>query len=206
ETPWCSPIKVKHGYANCRTPQGEYYKNVLGTRCDIRCQKGYELHGPHQLICQSSKRWSGKVLCKQKRCPTLSMPTNGGFKCLDGAYFGSRCEYYCSPGYQLKGDRIVTCTDSKVWSGRPAACLDTEPPRIQCPSVKEKTAEPNKLTARVFWDTPEGRDTADGILTDVILKGLPPGSHFPEGDHKIQYTVYDRAENKGTCKFLVKVR
>lgn len=43
---------------------------------------------------------------------------------------------------------------------------DTEPPRIQCPSVKEKTAEPNKLTARVFWDTPEGRDTADGILTE----------------------------------------
>uniref|UniRef100_A0A8D2NMG3 Sushi repeat containing protein X-linked n=1 Tax=Zonotrichia albicollis TaxID=44394 RepID=A0A8D2NMG3_ZONAL len=206
ETPWCSPIKVKHGYANCRTPQGEYYKNVLGTRCDIRCQKGYELHGPHQLICQSSKRWSGKVLCKQKRCPALSMPTNGGFKCLDGAYFGSRCEYYCSPGYQLKGDRIVTCMDSKAWSGRPAACVDTEPPRIQCPSVKEKSAEPNKLTVRVFWDTPEGRDTADGILTDVILKGLPPGSHFPEGDHKIQYTVYDRAENKGTCKFLVKVR
>ena len=40
----------------------------------------------------------------------------------------------------------------------------------------------------------------------VILKGLPPGSHFPEGDHKIQYTVYDRAENKGICKFRVKVR
>ena len=40
----------------------------------------------------------------------------------------------------------------------------------------------------------------------VILKGLPPGSNFPEGDHKIQYTVYDRAENKGTCKFRVKVR
>ncbi|KAM7177352.1 sushi repeat-containing protein SRPX isoform 2-T2 [Macrochelys suwanniensis] len=206
ETPWCSPIKVKHGNANCRTPQGEYYKNVLGTRCDIRCQKGYELHGPQQLICQSNKRWSGKVLCKQIRCPTLSMPTNGGFKCIDGAYFNSRCEYYCSPGYQLKGDRTVTCMDNKVWSGRPASCVDMEPPRIQCPSVKEKTAEPNKLTARVFWETPEGRDTADGILTDVILKGPSPGSHFSEGDHKIQYTVYDRAENKGTCKFLVKVR
>ena len=44
------------------------------------------------------------------------------------------------------------------------------------------------------------------LFFSVILKGLPPGSHFPEGDHKIQYTVYDRAENKGTCKFLVKVR
>uniref|UniRef100_A0A2K5QI29 Sushi repeat containing protein X-linked n=1 Tax=Cebus imitator TaxID=2715852 RepID=A0A2K5QI29_CEBIM len=142
----------------------------------------------------------------EKRCPTLAMPANGGFKCVDGAYFNSRCEYYCSPGYTLKGERTVTCMDNKAWSGRPAFCVDMEPPRIKCPSVKERIAEPNKLTVRVSWETPEGRDTADGILTDVILKGLPPGSHFPEGDHKIQYTVYDRAENKGTCKFRVKVR
>nr|XP_027783200.1 sushi repeat-containing protein SRPX isoform X2 [Marmota flaviventris] len=147
DTPWCSPIKVKYGDVYCRAPQGGYYKTALGTRCDIRCQKGYELHGSSQLICQSNKRWSDKVICKH-----------------------------------------------------------IEPPRIKCPSVKERIAEPNKLTVRVSWETPEGRDTADGILTDVILKGLPPGSHFPEGDHKIQYTVYDRAENKGTCKFRVKVR
>ncbi|XP_029767149.1 sushi-repeat-containing protein SRPX-like [Terrapene carolina triunguis] len=44
------------------------------------------------------------------------------------------------------------------------------------------------------------------LPNSVILKGPSPGSHFSEGDHKIQYTVYDRAENKGTCKFLVKVR
>uniref|UniRef100_A0A8C5USL5 Sushi repeat containing protein X-linked n=1 Tax=Microcebus murinus TaxID=30608 RepID=A0A8C5USL5_MICMU len=147
DTPWCSPIKVKYGDVYCRAPQGGYYKTALGTRCDIRCRKGYELHGSSQLICQSNKRWSDKVICKHM-----------------------------------------------------------EPPRIKCPSVKERIAEPNKLTVRVSWETPEGRDTADGILTDVILKGLPPGSNFPEGDHKIQYTVYDRAENKGTCKFLVKVR
>ncbi|KAF6390884.1 sushi repeat containing protein X-linked [Rhinolophus ferrumequinum] len=147
DTPWCSPIKVKYGDVYCRAPQGGYYKTALGTRCDIRCRKGYELHGSSQLICQSNKRWSDKVICKHM-----------------------------------------------------------EPPRIKCPSVKERIAEPNKLTVRVSWDTPEGRDTADGILTDVILKGLPPGSNFPEGDHKIQYTVYDRAENKGTCKFRVKVR
>uniref|UniRef100_A0A7N5P814 Sushi repeat-containing protein SRPX n=1 Tax=Ailuropoda melanoleuca TaxID=9646 RepID=A0A7N5P814_AILME len=147
DTPWCSPIKVKYGDVYCRAPQGGYYKTALGTRCDIRCRKGYELHGSSQLVCQSDKRWSDKVICKHM-----------------------------------------------------------EPPRIKCPSVKERIAEPNKLTVRVSWETPEGRDTADGILTDVILKGLPPGSNFPEGDHKIQYTVYDRAENKGICKFRVKVR
>lgn len=43
---------------------------------------------------------------------------------------------------------------------------DMEPPRIKCPSVKERVAEPNKLTVRVSWETPEGRDTADGILTE----------------------------------------
>ncbi|EDL97615.1 sushi-repeat-containing protein, isoform CRA_b [Rattus norvegicus] len=169
DTPWCSPIKVKYGDVYCRAPPGGYYKTALGTRCDIRCRKGYELHGSSQLVCQSNRRWSDKVICKQKRCPTLTMPANGGFKCVDGAYFNSRCEYYCSPGYTLKGERTVTCMDNKAWSGRPASCVDMEPPRIKCPSVKERIAEPNKLTVRVSWETPEGRDTADGILTDQTL-------------------------------------
>lgn len=59
----------------------------------------------------------------EKRCPTLAMPANGGFKCVDGAYFNSRCEYYCSPGYTLKGERTVTCMDTKTWSGPPASCV-----------------------------------------------------------------------------------
>ncbi|KAM4819313.1 sushi repeat-containing protein SRPX isoform 1-T1 [Thomomys bottae] len=206
DTPWCSPIKVRYGDVYCRAPRGGYYRTALGARCDIRCQKGYEIQGSSQVICQLNKRWSDKAICKQKRCPTLTMPVNGGFKCIDGAYFNSRCEYYCSPGYTLRGEHRVTCMDNKAWSSPPASCKDIDPPTIKCPSVKERIAEPNKLTVRVSWDTPEGRDTADGILTDVILKGLPPGSHFPEGDHKIEYTVYDRAENKGTCKFRVKVK
>ncbi|MGH0170958.1 UNVERIFIED_CONTAM: hypothetical protein FKN15_060112 [Acipenser sinensis] len=118
----------------------------------------------------------------------------------------TQCEFFCSPGYQLKGERSVTCMSSKAWTGKHTSCVDVEPPTIKCPSVKEKTAEPETLTARVYWETPEGRDTADGILTDVTLKGMPPGSYFPEGDHRIQYTVFDRAGNKGTCKFAVKVR
>lgn len=59
----------------------------------------------------------------EKRCPTLAMPANGGFKCVDGSYFNSRCEYYCSPGYTLKGERTVTCMDNKAWSGQPASCV-----------------------------------------------------------------------------------
>lgn len=49
-----------------------------------------------------------------------------------------------------------------------------DPPKIKCPHVKDKWAEPGKLTARVTWDTPEGVDTADGILTESVPP--PPNS------------------------------
>ena len=35
---------------------------------------------------------------------------------------------------------------------------------------------------------------------------LEPGSHFPEGEHVIRYTAYDRAYNRASCKFIVKVQ
>lgn len=50
-----------------------------------------------------------------------------------------------------------------------------DPPRIKCPYVKDKWAEPGKLTARVTYDTPEGVDTADGILTESV----PPPPNGP---------------------------
>ncbi|CAB1347340.1 unnamed protein product [Coregonus sp. 'balchen'] len=172
-TPWCAPIKVKHGDVSCRSPGGQYYKNVMGSRCKIRCKSGYEMQQGHpEVVCMASKHWSGNYACREIRCPKLQMPANGGYKCSDGSYFNSRY---------------------------------VDAPVIKCPNLKDKTAEPGKLSARVTWDTPEGKDTADGILTDVILKGKPPG-HFPEGLHKMSYTVYDRAGNKGSCRFSVRVR
>lgn len=53
--------------------------------------------------------------------------------------------------------------------------VDMDPPKIKCPHVKDKWAEPGKLTARVTWDTPEGVDTADGILTESV----PPPPNGP---------------------------
>lgn len=55
-----------------------------------------------------------------------------------------------------------------------------DPPRIKCPHVKDKWAEPGKLTARVTWDTPEGVDTADGILTESVPPPpKDPALNFP---------------------------
>lgn len=43
-------------------------------------------------------------------------------------------------------------------------------------------------------------------LCSVILKGKPSKSDFPDGLHKMSYTVFDRAGNKGSCRFTVRVR
>ncbi|KAI3356348.1 hypothetical protein L3Q82_017572 [Scortum barcoo] len=204
-TPWCAPIKVKHGDVSCRTPRGEHYRNVMGARCKIRCKQGYEVQSP-EVVCMANKHWSSNHACREIRCPKMNMPMNGGYKCSDGSYFNSRCEFFCSPGFSLKGQKTATCQHTKAWSAGVPTCVDIEPPKIKCPNLKDKWAEPGKLTARVTWDTPEGVDTADGILTDVILKGKPSKSDFPEGLHKMSYTVFDRAGNKGSCRFTVRVR
>lgn len=44
------------------------------------------------------------------------------------------------------------------------------------------------------------------VLFSVILKGKPPGTHFTEGNHKQSYTVFDRAGNKATCNFNIRVK
>lgn len=62
--PWCAPVKVKQGHVRCQTPRGEHYKNVLGSRCKIHCERGYELHGSSEILCMASKQWSGKYTCR----------------------------------------------------------------------------------------------------------------------------------------------
>uniref|UniRef100_A0A3B5MYD0 Sushi repeat containing protein X-linked n=1 Tax=Xiphophorus couchianus TaxID=32473 RepID=A0A3B5MYD0_9TELE len=202
-TPWCAPIKLKHGDVSCHTPRGEHYRNVLGTRCKIRCKRGYESQNS-EVVCMASKHWSSNYACREIRCPKLNMLANGGYKCSDGSYYNSRCEFFCSPGYSMKGQKTSVCQHNKVWSAGVPTYID--PPKIKCPNVKDKWAEPGKLTARMTWDTPEGIDTADGILTDVTLKGKPSKSDFPEGLHKMSYSVFDRAGNKGSCHFTIRVR
>ncbi|PIN99450.1 hypothetical protein AB205_0215170, partial [Aquarana catesbeiana] len=83
---------------------------------------------------------------------------------------------------------------------------DVDPPKIQCPPSRTKVAEPGKLTAMVSWGSPLVKDTADGAITRVLRRGPEPGSEFPEGEHIIRYTAYDRAYNRASCKFVIKVQ
>uniref|UniRef100_A0A8C0HQP6 Sushi repeat-containing protein SRPX2 n=1 Tax=Buteo japonicus TaxID=224669 RepID=A0A8C0HQP6_9AVES len=108
----------------------------------------------------------------------------------------------CLPGYQLEGDRSRVCMEDGRWSGSEPIC----PPKIRCPDSRERIAEPGKLTATVYWDPPRVKDSADGIIKRVMLRGPEPGSEFPEGEHVIRYTAHDQAYNRASCKFSVRVQ
>jgi hypothetical protein len=53
---------VKNGDVSCRTPRGEQLMNVMGTRCKIRCKRGYETQNP-EVVCMATKHWSSSYSC-----------------------------------------------------------------------------------------------------------------------------------------------
>ncbi|XP_039578459.1 sushi repeat-containing protein SRPX2 isoform X3 [Passer montanus] len=202
---WCATLSIHRGEATCYSPRGGSYRSSLGTRCELSCARGYRLVGPSAVRCLPSRHWSGMAYCRQIRCHVLPAVLRGSYACSAGVQMDSRCDYTCLPGYQLEGDRSRVCMEDGHWSGSEPLCVDLEPPKIRCPDSRERIAEPGKLTATVYWDPPRVRDSADGVIKRVMLRGPEPGSEFPEGEHVIRYTAHDQAYNRASCKFSIRV-
>ncbi|XP_063289409.1 sushi repeat-containing protein SRPX2 [Pelobates fuscus] len=203
---WCYDLNIQDGEAACYSPRGGTYRSTLSTRCRLSCDQGYRLLGQSSVQCLPSRRWSGNAYCRKILCHVLPALPHGSYHCSDGVSEGSRCDYTCASGYQIEGDRSRICMEDGLWSGAEPVCVDVDPPKIQCPTSRVKFAEPEKLTAVVYWGRPQVKDTADGVITRVTLRGPEPGSEFPEGEHVIRYTAYDQAHNRASCKFIVKVQ
>ncbi|KAM9323843.1 sushi repeat-containing protein SRPX2 [Gastrophryne carolinensis] len=203
---WCHDLKIQDGEAACYSPRGPGYRSTLGTRCSLSCDQGYRLIGQASVRCLPNRRWSSYASCRRILCHVLPAIPFGSYHCSLGVSEGSRCDYSCHPGYQIEGDRHRLCMEDGHWSGAEPLCVDLDPPKIQCPPSRVKIAEPEKLTAVVYWGSPLVKDTADGTITRVLRRGPEAGSQFPEGEHIIRYTAYDRAHNRASCKFVIKVQ
>lgn len=49
-----------------------------------------------------------KLKVKVVRCPALPRPEHGGVWCSRGRHWGSRCRFYCKPGFGSSSERIAT--------------------------------------------------------------------------------------------------
>uniref|UniRef100_A0A8C0EMX0 Sushi repeat-containing protein SRPX2 n=1 Tax=Bubo bubo TaxID=30461 RepID=A0A8C0EMX0_BUBBB len=215
---WCATLNIHRGEATCYSPRGGSYRSSLGTRCELMCP-GHRL-ASMPVGTSAAQCW---VLCPlawpgghflpifalsvpEIRCHVLPAVLRGSYVCSAGVQMDSRCDYTCLPGYQLEGDRSRICMEDGRWSGSEPICVDMDPPKIRCPDSRERIAEPGKLTATVYWDPPRVKDSADGIIKRVMLRGPEPGSEFTEGEHVIRYTAHDQAYNRASCKFSVRVQ
>ena len=49
--------------------------------------------------------------------------TSGTYTCTNGVLLDSRCDYSCSSGYHLEGDRSRICMEDGRWSGGEPVCV-----------------------------------------------------------------------------------
>ena len=53
-------------------------------------------------------------------CPTLTAPANGMFV-MSGNYEGATANFSCEPGYDLKGEALLTCVNGQ-WNSTTPVC------------------------------------------------------------------------------------
>nr|XP_050859532.1 sushi, von Willebrand factor type A, EGF and pentraxin domain-containing protein 1-like isoform X2 [Vespula vulgaris] len=220
--PQCSPLRAPlHGRVRCQ--HDEVYQDrmkedltsyPIDTRCQFRCDVGYQLRGSKVRNCLPVSRWDGlETTCKPIKCEPLKQLANGMIyptNCTgpEKLSFAMNCTILCKEGYKLEGPRSRFCGGrAGVWSQRCSVnrCVDSTPPVIACPSSITIESLPNKNYAYVNWTVPEATDND----SDSVVVWSKPHIVLPRkmkiGTRTIVYVAQDASRNKAKCKFQVKV-
>ena len=111
------PESVPHG---TYMPTGSTYGSVLR----YACNRGYELHGDADHMCQANGSWSGDVpVCRRIRC--VQPPPRIPHADLVGSVptqFGDGLSVSCHEGYRLAGLPTVECLWNGSWSRVVSSC------------------------------------------------------------------------------------
>ncbi|XP_053380812.1 uncharacterized protein LOC123562034 [Mercenaria mercenaria] len=100
-----------------------------GSSVTYDCDTGYQLVGSQQRYCDMGGLWgSAMPTCKYIYCGPPRMLKNGKLQNLTSRYFSGVASYICNPGYELVGNRSVTCS-THGWTDLPV-CED-----ILCPKL-----------------------------------------------------------------------
>ena len=154
-----------HGYLKCtaRKKKGQF---PVGTRCRLKCRRGYEyqpLSGPFKTSCQRDGQWSQLGSCVAKLCDPLPVLENGTVdppNCTTQRQAGgSQCSFNCLAGYQLQGRRSVTCSRRNgQWKDEMPTCAqmnNVPKPFIMCPADITKPLSGHSSSAYVMIPQPK---------------------------------------------------
>ncbi|KAL6256847.1 hypothetical protein P5V15_011783 [Pogonomyrmex californicus] len=210
-----------HGRVKCEHDedyQHQFKENStvypIDTRCQFRCDVGYQLRGSVVRNCLPLSRWDGlKVTCKAVKCEPLPQIVNGNITpeiCTGPAKvsFATNCTITCNEGFVLEGPSSRSCTGrTGIWSKRHSVnqCVDKIPPSLECPAEIVTETAKGQSYAYVNWTVPEVTDNTD---TSPML-WTKPHIILPWkakiGTRIVVYVAQDASGNKARCKFKVKV-
>ncbi|XP_067240165.1 L-selectin-like [Chanodichthys erythropterus] len=119
-------IKPQDGEMRCNHPIGRF---SYGSTCEFECDERYKLRDSSSstLFCGAAGHWNdSQPTCEILKCKPedVTSPDHASVQCSDPTDFsyGSRCEYSCEEGYELKGSSTTRCTSTTEWSSKPPTC------------------------------------------------------------------------------------
>nr|XP_031840166.1 sushi, von Willebrand factor type A, EGF and pentraxin domain-containing protein 1-like isoform X1 [Nomia melanderi] len=217
----CPALRApSHGRVRCQNEDDrqliteDYTAYPIDTRCQFRCDSGYQLRGSKIRNCLPLSQWDGlKATCKAIKCQPLKQIPNGkispeGCSGPDKVPFATNCTVTCKKGFALEGPRSRTCGGrSGVWTQRRSVtrCIDQVPPEITCPPDTTAKSLPGENYAYVNWSSPVVTDNADESPTVWSKPYVTVPWKAKIGTRTVLYVAQDSTGNKARCKFKVKV-
>ena len=162
---FCPALKrPKHGYFKCTT-QRRKAGYAMGSKCRMRCRKGYKSVGVVRKKClPGSVSWSGGGggSCQPIVCPVLTAPTHGQVLPQSCSSLPSPvstvCGLQCGQGSVLSGSAQASCGHKGEWQypDGPTQCKASfPPPFIMCPPDQTKPLPPGSSSAYVLFSQPK---------------------------------------------------
>ncbi|KAK7485590.1 hypothetical protein BaRGS_00023165, partial [Batillaria attramentaria] len=135
-----SPPYLRDGTRTCTA------RNIHGSVCTHKCDRGYELAGNAAVTCMENQNW------------------NSAFPAC--RVYPDHCSVVCNPGYQHSGSYYVTCREDATWTS-PDPCKDVEPPKFPngCPPNQQLSSGPLQAPVLVTWADPDYTENSGGNVT-----------------------------------------
>ncbi|XP_023247772.1 uncharacterized protein LOC106644374 [Copidosoma floridanum] len=203
-------------------------KNKPGTKCHLKCPRGYELHGEFELTCLADGTWDGPKHgeCLRYSKPRLDCPKDviaelppgrdEAFVTYDQPstdldwfrYVRSKPSWGTRLEANLKrGTHEITFLARHPVSKKQATCTlkinvqEGQAPKVQgCPGDIEITG---KNGSAITWIEPV---FTDNVKVTRVTSNESPGRTFSIGGHKIEYEAADDAGWTTKCIFTVVLR
>ncbi|XP_076181399.1 uncharacterized protein LOC143153765 [Ptiloglossa arizonensis] len=202
--------------------------NRPGTKCFLKCPRGYQLHGEYELTCRSDGTWDGpkhgecvrygkpRLECPKDVIAELPPSRDEAFVTFDQPStdldwfryvrskpsWGTRLEANLTPGVHE-----ITFFARHPVSKKQASCVlriivkGGEAPKVKdCPNDIEVTG---RNGSAITWTEPI---FTDNVKVTRIRSNESPGRRFDVGGHRIEYEASDDAGWSSKCVFTVVLR